>query len=77
MRPASGSGRAGRRLVRRRGLGVSVALLRRVLSHFLGFEWTMSILVALVVGCFGWVIVGQRRKRRAWEATRHRPSDQP
>lgn len=26
------------------GLGLSIALLRRILSHLVGFEWTMAIL---------------------------------
>lgn len=56
------------------GLGLSVALLRRILSHVVGFEWTMMILLAVSVSGLAAVVVGQRRKRRAWEAARSQES---
>lgn len=56
------------------GLGLSVVLLRRILSHFVGFEWTMTVLLTVSVGCFVGVVVQQRRKRRAWEAGRSQES---
>ena len=53
---------------------LAIFLLRVALVHFLGFAWTMGALAILTVGCFAFLIVTQRRKRHAWEASRRSPS---
>jgi hypothetical protein len=55
------------------GFILLVTLLRRVVSRYIGFGWTMTILAALTVACFAMVIVDARRKRRAWEASQDEP----
>ncbi len=47
-------------------------VLIAVLDQFIGFAWTMGILSGLVVALFSVFFVTQRRKRRAWEASRRR-----
>ena len=58
-------------------LGVSVAALRRVLDDVIGFGWTMGLLLLGTVGCLLGAVVEQRRRRRAWEASRRQEPGGP
>ena len=44
--------------------------LTAVLDHFLGFAWTIGIFTGAIVAFFSVLVVTERRKRRAWQATR-------